>query len=148
MAVTYDITADQGANLHLSFRWRQPRTVDQVTDGEPGTPTNLTGYTARMQVRRTLDAPEPLLELTTEGTTARIILGATNPDDTPDPTTGIVTLWVEAAPMEGIPAGSFVYDLEMVSATGFVTRFVEGKLKVLPEVTRVNPPPLEEPVTP
>lgn len=147
MAVTYDITADQGANLHLSFRWRQPRTVDQVTDGEPGTPVDLTGYTARMQVRRTLDAPEVLLELTTSGTTARIVLGAVTPDDTPVPASGIVTLWVEATPMESIPAGSFVYDLEMVSPSGFVTRFVEGKLKVLAEVTRVTPPP-EEPVAP
>lgn len=136
VAVAYNITADQGATLHLSFLWRQPRTPDQVAAEEPGTPVDLTGFTARMHLRTEVAAPNVALELTTDNN--RVILGASDRTTEPDPTTGIVTLWVEAAAMEALPAGTYVYDLELVSAEGFVTRFIEGKLKVRPEVTRTN----------
>lgn len=134
MAVRYDITADQGATLHLSFLWRQPRTPQQVTDDEPGTPVDLTGYSARMHLRTEVADPDIALELTTEN--GRIILGASDRAATPDPVSGVVTLWVEAAAMEDLDAATYVYDLEMVSGDGFVTRFIEGKLKVRAEVTR------------
>jgi hypothetical protein len=35
-----------------------------------------------------------------------------------------------------IPAGTYIYDLEMVAGTGTVTRLVQGELIVSPEVTR------------
>jgi hypothetical protein len=38
--------------------------------------------------------------------------------------------------MSGIPAGSYVYDLEIVSANGKVTRLIEGRFVVKAEVTR------------
>lgn len=134
MAVSYDINADQGATLHLTFRWRHPRTAAQIDTGEPGTPVDLTGFAARMHARTDISADVVSLELTTEN--ARIILGASDPTATPDLTSGLVTLWVEAAATTAIAAGTYYYDLEMVSGTGFVTRLIQGKLKLSAEVTR------------
>ena len=42
MAAVYDITIEQGATFRLSLVWKDSSNV----------PVNLTGYTARMQVRR------------------------------------------------------------------------------------------------
>lgn len=128
MAVRYDVTADQGATLHLTFLWRQPSVNDT-----PGNPVNLDGYTARMHLRTQITDPEPALELTTDN--GRIILGAADPDTAADPTTGLITLWVDADTTTTLDAGTYVYDLELVAGT-HVTRFIEGKVKLRPEVTR------------
>lgn len=134
MAVRYDISADQGATLHLTFRWRQPRTPDEEANDQPGRPVDLDGFTGRMQLRTDHAADDVALDLTTEN--GRIILGATDPDETPDLGSGLVTLWVDADTTSALEAQTYVYDLEMVSGADFVTRFLEGKFKVRPEVTR------------
>jgi hypothetical protein len=61
-ATTYDILIEQGA------------TYSQViTYKESGAAISLVGYTARMQVRSTLESAEALIELTTAN--GRIALG-------------------------------------------------------------------------
>lgn len=137
VAAKYDFSANQGANLHLTFRWSQPPTANQTAAGEPGTAVDLTGYTARMQLRVEVTAPMVALELTTEND--RILLGQRRPTDSADPANGLITLWVDAPTMEAIEAKTYSYDLELVSADGFVTRVLEGKVKISPEVTRVDP---------
>ena len=90
-----------------------------------GTAVDLTGYTARMQVRKSVTDSTVLLSLTTDNSTI-VITGAT----------GTVTLTVPATTMAAVAAGSWVYDLEIVSGGSVVTRLIEGKFVVTPEVTR------------
>ena len=111
-AGTYNITADQGATFTRTITW---------TDGT--NPINLTGYTARMQVRATIDSTTVALELTTSN--GRISLGGS---------AGTVTLTVPAATMT--LDGQYVYDLELISGSGVVTRLVQGTFTVRAEVTR------------
>lgn len=111
----YNIVADQGATLSRVITWR-----DSAKN-----PYNITGYTARMQVRSAVESSTVVLELTTAN--SRISLGGTN---------GQVTLTVSATTMTGIAAGKYVYDLELVSGTGVVTRLVQGNFVVRGEVTR------------
>lgn len=127
MAGRYDITADQGATLRQVIVWRMPPTAAQIAAGEPGTPVDLTGYSARMHARESVESETTVLELTTENNRIRLGVPAT---------TGEIELLVDAATMEDVPAGGFVYDLELVDAAGFVTRLIGGKLKVTAEVTR------------
>lgn len=117
MAGKYDITCDQGSTLRRVITWKNPDL----------TLVDLTGYTARMHVRTAVDATDVVLECTTEN--GRILLGGA---------LGTVTILVEATAMEAIDAGSYKYDLELIdaSATPEVTRLVEGKFKVVAEVTR------------
>ncbi len=115
IAGTYNITCDQGATFSRTITW---------TDSARN-PYNITGYTARMHVRETANASSTITTLTTEN--SRITLGGT---------AGTVTLTISAADTANITAGLYVYDLELVSGAGVVSRIIEGNFKVKAEVTR------------
>lgn len=110
---TLNLNCYQGANFDYSLTW----TLN-------GTAVNLTGYSARMQVRTTYDALTSVLSLTA-GT--GITLGGT---------AGSILLEADAAQTAAIDDGQYVYDLELVTAGGYVTRLLEGNFVVDPEVTR------------
>lgn len=108
----YNITAEQGSTFTLNF------TVD--TDGVAW---DLSTYTARMQVREAVAAVDKYLDLTSAA--GDITLNAS----------GNVVVTVSATRMAAVPAGRHVYDIELVSAGGVVTRILEGRFVVSPEVT-------------
>ena len=112
----YDITIEQGADLDLVITWTD-------SDDEP---IDLTGASARMQVRRTHDNATALLDI--PATVGTIVLG----DEL-----GTITVNVPAADTEGLPAPlKAFYDLEIVEVGGAVRRVVEGFARITPEVTR------------
>lgn len=115
VAGVYDIICEQGASFVRTLVWAD----------ENETPINLTGYTARMQVRPTVQSNTVLASLTTE--LGGIVL---------TPATGEIKLELSAAQTNALPAGRAVYDLELISGLGFVTRLVEGSFTVKPQVTR------------
>lgn len=115
VAGTYNMTCNQGATLKRTITWTDPAR----------NAINLTGYTARMHVRETAASNTTILTLTTEDT--RIALGGTS---------GTVTLNVAANVTANLIPGLYVYDLEVVSGGGEVTRLVEGNFNVKAEVTR------------
>jgi len=84
-------------------------------------PVNLTGYTARMQVR---DRPE----------SNAVVLNAT-PYITLGGTAGDVAISIPASISEDLPAGRFTYDLELVQGD-YVTALIKGPFVVRAEVTR------------
>lgn len=86
---------------------------------------NLAGYTARMQVRASVDAEDFLVELTTENN--RIVIDAEQ---------GSVLLAISAADTAELTPGSYKYDLELISASGRVYCPIYGSFKVKAEVTR------------
>ena len=115
IAGTYDMVADQGATLSRTITWKDSARA----------PINVTGYSARMQVRANVASTTTVLELTTAN--GRIALGGA---------AGTVTLTVSAADMTAVPAGRYVYDLELVSGAGVVNRLIMGNFVVRAEVTR------------
>jgi hypothetical protein len=115
IAGLYNITCNQGATLQRTITWTDPAK----------TPINLAGYTARMHVRTAANASTTVLELTTEN--SRITLG--NGD-------GTVSLNVAANVTANLTPALYVYDLEVVSGGGVVTRLIEGNFNVKAEVTR------------
>lgn len=110
----YNITAEQGATFTRTITWKN----------SAGTPINLTGYTARMQVRREYSATVADLTLTTEN--GGITLGGA---------LGTIVLSAQASTTASLAAGSYVYDLELVLGN-VVTRLVQGNFLVNAEVTR------------
>jgi hypothetical protein len=87
---------------------------------------NLGGYTARLNVRETYSSASAILTLTTENN--GITLGGA---------AGTITLTASATTTAALTAPfSGVYDLELVSGGGVVTRLLEGVATVSPEVTR------------
>lgn len=102
----------QGASFDYTLTWKSA-----------GTPVDLTGYSARMQVREDYTSSTAVLSFT-NGT--GITLGGT---------AGTILIATTAGTTANLAAGDYVYDLEMVSG-GTVTRLVQGKFTVDPEVTR------------
>jgi hypothetical protein len=114
-AATHNITIEQGATFRLSLIWKDSN----------NTPINLTGYTARMQVRRKYSEPTTLLNFTTEN--GAIVLGGS---------AGTIEVTGLATLTDDLPIKPAVYDLELVSGSGFVTRLIEGSVTITPEVTK------------
>lgn len=109
---TYNITAYQGATYDLNMTW-----------AIGGTPVNLTGYTAAMQVRINPSETDTILSLTSG---SGITLGGT---------AGTIAVNVSANTMGSATPGSFVYDLELNSG-GQVTRLLQGAFTIQAEVTK------------
>jgi len=86
-------------------------------------PVNLTGYSAKMQVRPFHYSDDLLIDLSSS---SGITLGAS---------AGTIAVLVSASATQEIPAGDYVYDLEITTESN-VYRLVEGKFVVTPEVTR------------
>lgn len=88
-------------------------------------PVNLTGFTARMQIRSTLEDTTVLVSLTTEN--GGIILGGV---------AGTIALLLTAAATAAFTFSNAVYDLEIIDAGGIVTRLLSGNVILSKEVTR------------
>jgi len=110
-----DIIIEQGATFSRVLTWK-----DEDED-----PVNLTGYSARMQAREHQASTEPFIDLTTAN--GGITLGGSG---------GTITLSVAATITGAIAADSGVYDLELESASGIVTRLLEGNVIISKNVTR------------
>lgn len=115
-AAKLKLSIDQGATFTKTVTWKT---------GKPAVPVDLTGCTARMQIREKIESTAVLLELST--TDGRITLGGT---------AGTVNLRVEAVDTAAITWRSGVYDLEIEFTDGTVRRLFSGPVSVSPEVTR------------
>lgn len=119
MASSIKLTIQQGATFQHVLTWKT---------GPIPTPVDLTGWTARMQIRDNVSAVAVLLELTTEN--GRIALGGV---------AGTITLNVNAADTAAIQWTKGVFDLELVNPAltpVYVKNLVQGTVQVRKEVTR------------
>jgi predicted MFS family arabinose efflux permease len=113
-AGTLDFSIEQGATFNLLLTWK----INNV-------PVNLTGYTARLQARVDVEDTEVILSMTTSN--GGITLGGS---------AGTISLDQSAVQTTLLPAGTYVYDLELIAANSTVTRLVQGELDISAEVTR------------
>jgi hypothetical protein len=111
MAIYSNLTIDQGSTF-LAY-------VD-ITDSE-GNPLDLTGYTVAGQIRKTYSS------LTAVNFSASVN-SATN---------GTISLGLNDTITDSMKAGRYVYDVEILSASGSRTRVLEGQVEVTPGVTQV-----------
>jgi hypothetical protein len=95
-----------------------------ISGGLATAPINITGYTAKMQMRSSPDDPTAVLTLTTEN--GGIVL--TGP-------TGNIALHATAAQTGAINQGPYEYDIEIYQASS-VIRVVQGQIEVSAQVTR------------
>ena len=148
-AAKYDFNVDRGSSFKAFLEYQ--------TAGTTG--IDLDGYEANMQVRRYIEDADLLLSFygttadrgltgggstgeytlgnTFEGTggTGGIYLNATSAGATGGPTGGI-HIFADATTMQNLPKGQHFYDLELTDSSGVVTRILEGRFRVSPDVTR------------
>lgn len=129
-AGNYNITCEAGSTFRRMLEIEQP---DLVTDptGQTFTDFDLSGYTARMQVRRTIESTAFMLELTTENNGLTI-----NPADEINQIYIDVAASVTASLASNFNTVNAVYDLEIINGDGVVSRVLQGTFTVSPEVTR------------
>lgn len=124
-AGSYNMTCEQGSTFTRLIAIEQPDLAADPT-GETFENFDLTGYTARMQVRRTIESSTALLTLTTENGGLDVIPYEGNNE---------ILINVSASVTASI-SNSGVYDIEIISPTGTVSRVLQGIFTLSPEVTR------------
>lgn len=114
-AGVYNFTIEQGATFTLRAVWK---------DGK-GDPRDLAGYKPRMQFRVSVASPEVLLDASVDNGMLSI-----------DPNAGAVYVTLDAATTAAFGWRRAVYDIELESPDGVVTRLLMGAVAVSREVTR------------
>lgn len=112
-AGSYNMCIRQGETFSRVITWKSA-----------GVLVNLTGYTAKMQVRRG-SGQTVVSELST--TNGRISLGGS---------AGTITLTIAATDTDDIAIGTYKYDLLLTSSGGVVTNLLEGEFKVVSGITQ------------
>jgi len=110
----YNIVCPQGSTLDQQLTY----SIDDIV-------VNLTGYSARMKVKEKYSSTLSTLDLT--NVNGGIVLGGT---------LGTINVVVTSTQSSEISAKEYIYDLELVSSANIVTRIIEGKFIVTPEVTK------------
>jgi hypothetical protein len=109
----YNIKAEQGATFRRVFTWKD----------SDNNPIDLTGYTAKMQVRE--DAyTSVILDMSTAN--GKIVIAT--------PANGQLEVSETASNMSLIDGGSYRYDIELTNGAE-VTRLLEGGFYVSEEIT-------------
>lgn len=114
-AAVYDITIEQGADFFINLTYKD----------DTGSPIDLTGYSARMQVREDYSSATALVDATTG-----------NGDITLGGVSGSIDIHIPASVTGALNFDTGKYDIEIVDASGVVTRLLQGSVVLSPEVTR------------
>ena len=110
MAIVSNLTVDQGATFNAQI---------DVSD-DSGNSQNLTGYSVAGQIRKTYDS-------TNYTPFTASVSNATG---------GTISISFTSTQTNALKAGRYVYDVEITSSGGVVTRVLEGQVEVTPGVTR------------
>jgi len=126
LAGNYNMTCQQGSTFTRLIEIEQPD-IEADPSGNTFEPFVLTGYSARMQVRRTIDSDTFLLNLTTQN--GALVINP-SPGDV-----NKISINVSAATTASVTT-SGVYDLEIISTDNIVSRVLQGVFNLSPEVTK------------
>ena len=132
MTTRQDLIVRQGETY--SFTW---------TKLSGGSAVNLTGYSARMSVRTHFGGTQEVYlsdgsdadggTITLGGAAGTVVLTMTAAETAA--LADAITGWIDDPAAEAGPRVAYIYDLELVTGAGAVTRELEGRLVVLREVT-------------
>jgi hypothetical protein len=114
----HDLQIIKGSTFLFNFTYKSG------PDANTQTPVDLTGYTARMQIRKKTNSTDKIVDLTTEN--GGIVLGGVD---------GTVAVTIAASVTAAIVERSGVYDLELVQGT-YVRNILGGAVEFIEEVTK------------
>lgn len=114
-AEVHNLTVEKGASYSQVIRWKD----------DDGNAINLTGATARMQVRAATNVSTALFEATTANGKLAIVGDL-----------GQITLTISATESAAFTWSFGKYDLEVITADGLVYRLLRGTMSISAEVTQ------------
>lgn len=110
----FNIRLYQGDTWAIAPKWKIGSTYVDVT-----------GYSAKMQVRQAVTSSTVITELSTANGRITVV-----------PSRGQFAITLPAADTAVLPAGNYIYDLEATSATGAETTLLQGGFTVVAQVTQ------------
>jgi hypothetical protein len=114
MAFSYNLIVNQGETFQRTFTYKSG-----------GSLVDLSTHTGRMQIRNSYAATSALVDLTSAA--GDITLDAA----------GKIVITIASSVTTALTApDTGVYDLEIITSAGAVTRLVQGNVSITPEVTR------------
>ena len=123
----FDLLVNQSATYQVTFTWQTGSgcSCNSACNCPPAnaTPVDLTGYTADLKIRQTVNSPTVIYEAST--TNGAIVLGGT---------AGTIALTIPASATATFTFVRGVYNLTLTSAAGVVTRLLQGSVIVSPSV--------------
>lgn len=119
----FDLAIEQGATFTLDLTWRQ----DTGTTPPSGPIVDLTGCSARAQFRASVADSVVLHELNTTAGEITLYAGSVSPN---------IHIEISATNTATFSWSTAVWDLEITTPSGNVTRLLKGNVTVDPEVTR------------
>lgn len=108
----YSFTVDQGSTFYLNL-------IYQDSDGVP---IDITGNTARMQLRRAFNS---VVDLTLTSASGDIVITGN---------TGNILITISDTDTGLLEAGFYLYDLELDNG-GVITRLIQGQITLSQQVT-------------
>ncbi len=121
----YSFIIEQGATTNLNIQW---------TDSS-GSTVDLTGYSARMQIRPGIEASDVYISLSSSLSPDGTGLNLSGSNGVTPVESGSIGLYISAYSSSLLNFTEAYYDLEMVSGRE-VTRLLEGRVKLSKNVTR------------
>jgi hypothetical protein len=119
-AAKYDFIKSSGNYIEIGATFSAVFTYETSA----GVAINLTGYTARMQIKKSKSDSDDIIELNT--TNSRIALGGS---------AGTITLTISAADTLTLPEFVGIYDLQLINGS-VITRLLEGAIESIDGVTK------------
>lgn len=118
MTAAHNFVSGQGETFTTVVTWEIGPDADNME------PVDITGYTARMQLRKKYSSPGADVSLTDED---GLELGGV---------AGTVAVTIAAATTSAVAAAKYVYDLELEAPDGSVKRLLAGTFVLTPEVSK------------
>lgn len=122
----YSFIIEQGATTNFQINWND----------ENGSPMDLSGYQAKMQIRPQIESTTAFLTLSSslsDGCGTGINLSGSN--GTTPLASGSIGIYISAVSSSRLDFGEAYYDLELMRGCE-VTRLLEGRVKLSKNVTR------------
>jgi len=126
-AGVYNMICEQGTTFVRMLELEYPDPGDPT--GNTFLPLDLTGYTGRMQVRRTVESPTTMLNLSGS------VVNGSQVEMRPAGDSNAIRIYISDE-ATAVLDSSGVYDLEIENSGGEVSRVLQGDFTVIPEVTR------------
>jgi len=126
----YPIYIEQGTTIDFEFQYQD----------STGTPVDLSGYGARMQIRPSLASTTIYLTLSSSLQPDGTGLNMSGSSPYAPPTSGSIGVYISACTSSALTFDEAVYDLEIYVPNGTscptVTRLLQGPVRLSKEVTR------------
>lgn len=116
-AAVYDFEINQGSTFRKQIIWK---------DGDTGSPINLTGYSVRLQARRSYYDDEVLIDMSSTNGAIQIV-----------PAEGKFVLQLTAAQTALYEDWTKAkYSVRVTSSGGVVTKLLEGEITLVKDIIR------------